>query len=144
MANLRTAVSADEAQIRALIGELENAEPDSTLFSIIFSQNMDNPDVNYYVYENNNTIIGFVSIHIQYLLHHSAKIAEIQELVVAESHRHRGVGSMLFQKAVDISHDLGCAQLEVCCNQRRLPSHEFYLSKGMTNNHYKFCLRLDD
>jgi len=56
--------------------------------------------------------------------------------------RKQGIGKLLFQKAKEVGTENGCKQLEVCCNQKRLLSHKFYQSQGMTNNHYKFCLLL--
>ena len=142
MEGLREATVIDKEQIYGLIVALEGTDIDAKGFSDIYNANLSNPLVYYYVYERDNMILGFVSIHVQKLLHHIANIAEIQELIVAETTRQHGIGKLLFQKAKEVGAENGCMQLEVCCNQKRLLSHKFYLSQGMTNNHYKFCLPL--
>lgn len=139
---LRKATLNDKKQIYGLIVSLEETNIDTKCFSDIYDANILNPFVLYYVYEKENLILGFISIHMQKLLHHTANIAEVQELIVHEEARHLGIGKLLFQKAKDIARENDCKQLEVCCNQKRLLSHKFYQMQGMTNNHNKFCLLL--
>lgn len=81
-------------------------------------------------------------VHVQKLLHHISKVAEIQELIVDPSFRGQGIGRYLFQKAQVVALENACTQLEVCCNQIRINSHKFYESQGMVNSHYKFCMDL--
>jgi PhnO protein len=142
MGFLREAKNYDKEQVYRLIERLEDKAIDSEKFSDIYDANLSNPFVFYFVYEKENIILGFISIHVQKLLHHASNVAEIQELIVDETVRLQGVGRRLFQKAKDVGVDNGCIQLEVCCNQKRLLSHRFYQSQGMTNNHYKFCMPL--
>lgn len=139
---LREATLNDKEQIYGLIVALEEIAIDTEYFSDVYNANISNPFVFYFVYEKENTILGFISIHVQKLLHHTSNIAEIQELIVDETVRKHGIGKRLFEKAKEIALENGCIQLEVCCNQKRFLSHKFYQSQGMTNNHYKFCLSL--
>ena len=92
----------------------------------------DSPQIVYQIALSEGKICGFVSVHIQKLLHHTAPIAEIQELVVDEKCRGQGVGKLLFGKAKEIAAKAGCPQLECACNQRRTASHAFYKKQGMT------------
>ncbi|ROR28221.1 PhnO protein [Mobilisporobacter senegalensis] len=142
MESLRKATLNDKEQIYGLLVALEETSIDIKRFSDIFDANISNPSVFYYVYEKEYVILGFISIHVQKLLHHTANIAEIQELIVDETVRYQGIGKRLFQKAKEVGTDNDCKQLEVCCNQKRVFSHKFYQSQGMTNSHYKFCLTL--
>lgn len=142
MEHIRRATINDKEQIYRLLVVLEETAVDPQGFTDVFTSNLSNPLVFYYVYEQEFKILGFISIHVQKLLHHTANIAEIQELIVDETIRHQGIGNLLFQKAKEVAAENGCNQLEVCCNQRRTSSHKFYQSQGMTNSHYKFCLPL--
>lgn len=142
MESIREATLNDKEQIYRLLVALEETDIDTKCFSDIFEANLSTPFVCYFVYEKENVILGFISIHMQKLLHHTGNIAEIQELIVDETKRYQGIGKRLFQKAKEVAIDNGCKQIEVCCNQKRISSHKFYQSKGMTNNHYKFCLPL--
>ncbi len=132
----------DKESIYRLLVVLEETNIDTKQFSDIFDFNILNPQVFYYVYEKEDKILGFISIHVQKLLHHTANIAEIQEFIVDENMRHHGVGKRLFQKAKEVAVYNDCQQLEVCCNNKRIPSHKFYQSQGMTNSHYKFGISL--
>ena len=142
MDGLREDMLTDKEQIYGLLVALEQSNIDSDRFADIFDANIANPNVHFYVYVKEGIILGFISIHIQKLLHHTANIAEIQELIVDEAIRGQGIGLLLFQKAKVVAQEHGCEQLEVCCNQKRTSSHKFYMSQGMTNSHYKFCLSL--
>lgn len=142
MDSIRNATLMDKEIVYDLISILEETNPNARQFSEIYEANLQNPSVYYYVYEKDGMTVGFISVHLQKLLHHTANIAEVQEIIVSPESRHCGIGSRLFQKAVSISQESGCAQLEVCCNQKRKTSHAFYYAQGMTNNHFKFCLTL--
>lgn len=125
-----------------LLCELEHTELDKALFEEIFRKNIVNPDIHYLLVIDNQNIIGFASLHIQYLLHHASKVAEIQEIVVSKYYQGQGVGKMLFNHLKEIAVKNKCVLLEVCCNQIRKKSHEFYLKQNMKNSHYKFTLNL--
>lgn len=142
MGVIRSAEKEDLEQVYKLIIELENQKLDFQSFEKIYIENMNNPRVLYLTYIDNHNIVGFVSIHIQSLLHHCARIAEIQELVVLEGVRGKGFGMQLFNKAIEIAKENDCAQIEVCCNQKRKLSHVFYKKMGMLNNHFKFTMPL--
>lgn len=139
---IREATMNDKEEIYRLMVILENQEMAREDYSNIYDTNLLNPYVFYFAYEKDNSVVGFISIHVQKLLHHTANIAEIQELIVATSFRGQGIGKQLFQKAQLIALENACTQLEVCCNQTRINSHKFYESQGMTNSHYKFCMPL--
>lgn len=142
MEHIREAALTDKESIYKLITVLEAAEIDAESFSDIYNANLVNPFVFYFIYEKEDKVLGFISVHIQKLLHHTANIAEIQEFIVDETVRQQGIGKRLFEKAKEVSIENGCVQLEVCCNQKRVPSHKFYLAQEMVNSHYKFCLPL--
>lgn len=69
------------------------------------------------MYTRDEDIVGFVSLHIQELLHHAERIGEIQELIVSEKERGIGIGKKLFEKTKEVCQQEGAVQLEVCCNQ---------------------------
>lgn len=125
-------------QVYALICELEQEEPDRETFREIYARNLENPDITYLLALDGDEGCGFASLHIQYLLHHAARIAELQEIVVAGDRRGQGLGALLFQEVRRLARAAGCPQLEVCCNRQRKESHKFYLRQGMEKSHYKF------
>ena len=142
MVEILPAASSQLEEIYLLICELEGTPVSRKGFSACYRQNLENPQVHYFVAQEGGRVLGFISLHIQQLLHHAAKVAEIQELVVCGQLRGQGIGKLLFAAAKEAAVREGCLQLEVCCNRSRVMSHTFYLRQGMTNRHFKFCLPL--
>ncbi len=121
-----------------LICELESEDLDRDKFSKLYQNNINNSNVHYLLALDGSSIIGFASLHIQQLLHHCAKIGELQEMIVSKSQQGAGIGSVLFNQIKEIAIENDCQQLEVCCNKAREKSHQFYLKQGMKESHFKF------
>lgn len=139
---IRKANLNDIEKIYNILCELENKELPVNKFKDVFTENFKNPSVSYFVCENNDSIIAFSSLHIQYLLHHCSKVAEIQELIVKGEYKGNGIGKKLFDEMVKTAQENNCPLLEVCCNQKRIHSHGFYEHCGMLKSHYKFTYML--
>lgn len=135
---IRKAEPRDIERVLELMRELEQSPIDEEGLREIYMANLAASDVHYMVCDFDGKVCGFISLHIQKLLHHAANIAEVQELIVEESKRGRGIGRALFASAEAIAEKESCAQIEVCCNINRLNSHAFYRAMGMQNRHYKF------
>lgn len=136
----------DFDQVYSLICELEQNELDKQSCFETYSENLKANNIYYILVKNESDTIAFASLHIQKLLHHCAKIGELQEIIIRKDMRSLGVGELLFQYVLKIAQNNGCKLLEVCCNKKRLASHQFYYKMRMVNNHYKFsipiCLEL--
>lgn len=142
MIQIREAKAEDQNEVARLIEQLEEAPVHREALNAVYQENLNNPQIVYQIALLEGKICGFVSVHIQKLLHHTAPIAEIQELVVDEKYRGQGVGKLLFGKAKEIAAKAGCPQMECACNQRWTASHAFYKKQGMTCRHFKFTLPL--
>ena len=121
-----------------LVSELQSEKMEEELFAQMYSRNLADKDIIYLLAMEGESIVGFASLHIQYLLHHCARIGEIQEIVVTESRRGTGVGATLLEATRNCARQNDCTQMEVCCNRTRERSHRFYLRYGMKQSHYKF------
>ncbi|WP_370776035.1 GNAT family N-acetyltransferase [Holdemania massiliensis] len=142
MIEIKAARWEDCGQVAALIEQLEEMPIDKARFEAVYRANLSNPQIDYQTAWINGVLAGFLSVHIQNLLHHTSAIAEIEELVVDVRYRGQGVGKCLFDQAKKIAAQAGCPQLECACNQHRTASHEFYKRQGMACRHYKFTLPL--
>jgi len=142
MTIIRNAAKDDVDSIYEFMNELEEVNFDQNTFTDNYFKNLLSTDIVYLVAVNNDIIVGFISIYIQYLLHHNANIAEIQELFVKDDQRNLKIGQQLFTKAKEIALQNNCSQIEVTTNQKRIQSQNFYLKQGMINTHYKFTLML--
>ena len=140
--NIRKCIKEDADSVFEIICHLEGENPDVEDFGKIFLANLKNPEVHYIVAEFDSTIIGFASMHIQQLLHHTGKIAEIQELFIDPLYRNRGFGEELLWHLRDIAGSENCKHLEVSCNIVRDKANLFFSNRGMNPTHRKFTERL--
>src|SRR5271157_2576676 len=109
-------------------------------FSEIFDYNLRNQNISYLIASMNAEPAGFLSIHTQLLLHHSDKIAEIQELYVVPEFRGLHVGQSLLKYAISILKLEGINQIEVCTNMARAEAQKFYSANGFIGSHYKYTM----
>lgn len=136
--NMRRATHKDVEVIHQMICVLEKESFDSDTFKSIFVQNLANPQVSYFVAEVDNKVVGFISLHIQSLLHHNGNVGEIQELFVDENYRGYGIGKQLLKAAEKVAQENRCKVFEVACNMKREKTHQFYEREGLSKTHYKF------
>lgn len=116
---------------------LEEAELDNAAFHAVYQQNLTNPSVYYRVAEAGGEVVGFVSCHVQLLLHHGGRVGEIQELYVRPDWRRQGVGQRLLAEVQAIAHQENFSNLEVTTNQKRLDAIRFYERAAFHLSHYK-------
>lgn len=141
--NIRKAEKNDLDSVFSLICELEEDQIDKSNFCTIYLNNLSDNSIHYVVAEESGKVVGFISVHIQQLLHHAGSIAEVQELIVTKQLQGSGVGHVLFEEAKNIAADNGCINIEVCCNRTREKSHAFYEKLGMKRSHFKFTLKIN-
>ena len=125
-----------------LICELEDRKLDKYEFLRIYQENIADANVHYLLAEDGADIIGFASLHIQKLLHHCAKVGEIQEIIVSEKAQGSGAGTELFNQLAKTAASNNCLQLEVCTSKMREKAQDFYVKQGMKQSHFKFILGL--
>ena len=128
----------DKEQIHNMLSDLEGKYLNKREFNKIFKENITDQNIFYLAAYLNKNIVAFASMHIQKLLHHTGKIAELQEIYVSPSVRGKGIGKILINKMKLIAKNKGCKNLEVTCNIRRKDTHKFYLREGLNQTHYKF------
>lgn len=128
--------------VYSLICQLEEQVLPPADFERIYLQNLQNPAVCYLLCQDQGEVLGFCSLHIQGLLHHAGKVAEVQELVLCPQARGAGAGRALMEAAKQKARQEGCLQIEVCCSLRRQDAHQFYEHIGLEKSHYKFTAPL--
>ncbi len=139
---LRSAAETDTRIVYQFICSLEEEILDFDIFNKIFILNILNNDYYYIVAESSDNVVGYISCHTQYLLHHCGKVAEIQELFVAEDHRGKGIGKLLVNSIEEKLREAGCVSFEVTANNKRNETHQFYISMGFGFSHKKFIKSL--
>ena len=139
---LRKAKTHDSNYVFDLICQLVGFEFDKKSFGETFEKNLADPLVKYWVMEKENSIIGFVSLHIQKLLHHEKKVAEVQELCIHEKFTGMGFGKLLLDKAIQEAERQNCEIIELAASNKRVEAHRFYEREGWERSHFKFTRKL--
>lgn len=139
---LRKAKIHDSNNVYGLICQLVGFEFDKKSFEATFEKNLSHSSVNYWVIESNQSVIGFVSLHIQELLHHQKKVAEVQELCVDEKFTGMGFGKLLLDEAIQEAERQNCEIIELAASNKRVEAHRFYEREGWERSHFKFTKKL--
>ena len=82
--------------------------------------------------------VGFLSMISYKTFLHRGGTALINELVVSENHRRKGVGSMLIQKAIEIAKQKGMDELEVGTEKENKIAKAFYRKSGFHTEYVLF------
>jgi PhnO protein len=134
---IRPARIADGATIYLFLCELENQALDRSAFDTVFARNLTTPTILYRVAEEDNELVGFVSCHVQYLLHHTGPVGEIQELYVRPAFRNQRIGRHLLTALETELAPLLLTSLEVTTNGQRTDAIRFYESLAFQPTHLK-------
>ncbi|MGE0076765.1 MAG: GNAT family N-acetyltransferase [Bacteroidales bacterium] len=143
MVNIRKATIDDLDSVYSLICDLENQELNIVAFDTIYRFNINSSETIYLVAEIDGRVVGFLSIHIQHILHHSNSTCELQELNVFNEYRSLGIGTQLMQEAERIAKELGLEEIELTTKVFRKRAQEFYTRLGFENTHLKFVKKFN-
>jgi len=77
------------------------------------------------------------------LTHGAMPWAIVENVVVAERHRGRGIGRRLFERAFELAREADCCKVQLISGRQRTGAHAFYRSLGMEAVAEGFKLYLD-
>lgn len=135
--HIRAAVWNDVPTIYAFMCALEELPLDQTAFLTVFRHNLTDPNIHYLVAEQTGEVVGFVSCHIQHLLHHVGKVGEIQELFVRPDVRNQRIAQQLIAALDALAIQENVINLEVTTNQKRTDAIRFYERELFKRTHLK-------
>lgn len=131
-------------EVYNLICILENKIFDQENFVNMYMQNISDPNTHYYVALKDEKVIGFISLHIQRLLHFCKRVGEVQQLIISEEYRGKNVGKKLMDKAKEIAKSENCHVMEVCVRKENSNGYRFYRKQRMSDTHNKLRFNLED
>ncbi len=137
---IRTAAPEDLQEIYRLVCSLENTVLEAKAFEHVFRLNMNHPECFYWVASLEEKMLGFISLHIQHLLHHCGPVGEIQEFYVDTDFRNKGIGRRLMNEVKNQAVRSQAVSLEVTSNKNRTGNISMYESLGFQLTHNKFTL----
>lgn len=100
--------------------------------------NLNDPNIYYQLAWVGTDVVGFISLQLQFHLHHARWIAEIQELVVMPQARSLGVGKKLLAWAEQQARQRHAELLELSTSTKRADAHRFYTREGYNATHLRF------
>ncbi len=90
--------------------------------------------------EEKGQVVGLLSLSFRHTLFHPALSAFIDELVVEQSHRRRGVGRQLVAEAIERCRAAGCCEIEVSTERSNEAAQKFYRQHGFSHEAVLFEL----
>jgi ribosomal protein S18 acetylase RimI-like enzyme len=133
--SIREAKESDVPAIGSLAAELIKTMDNSK--GIDIHQALDNckhllqdPSSYLFVAELNKTIVGFITITLRKTLIHQGLSGLINELVVAEKYRGKGIGTQMIFATIERCKQLGCCEVEVSTEKTNRKAKNLYLSCG--------------
>jgi len=132
---IRPAIETDLPSIRPLLSELMEAMTDTEGFDI--DQSIENcrmmirdPAQHVLVAVQGNKILGLVNFTARQTIMHPSSSGLIDELIVSESSRGKGIARQLVRAAIDKCRESGCCELEVSTEKRNTKARRFYKACG--------------
>ena len=74
--------------------------------------------------------VGFINFTVRQTILHRSPSGLIDELVVAEEYRSKGVGKQLVLAAIEKCRQLGCCEVEASAERTNVAAREFYKQCG--------------
>ena len=94
------------------------------------------------VYEEDQIVLGFISVHFEPQLAVSGDFAIVSYLCVDDAARSKGIGKKLLDRVTMIAKDRNCDRIQLHSNIRRLDAHRFYEREGFHESRKFFRKKL--
>ena len=133
---VREARPGDEQVIVELIGELARTSGEASPITESYAREylaFAQCGSHILLAEQGSRTVGLLSYSVRPNLYHAANSALIEELVVRESARGQGVGSVLLSELLDRLPSLGCAEVSVSTMLDNQDAMRFYRSHGLVD-----------
>lgn len=129
--SVRFARSEDAAAVASLIRLLAlSLEEVSPLGDKYTREYLNSPGAGVLVAEAEGRVAGVLSYTLRPNLYHAAQSLMIEELIVAESWRKRGIGGRLLDTIVDLARREGCAEVSVSTTTSNVGALALYRRHG--------------
>ena len=142
MNGIRLATTDDAESIQTLLTQLDY--PDTTSFlSQKLHTILKHPDAITLVYEMNDVVVAFLSLHFIPQIALEGDFARISYFVVDKSTRGKLIGQELEAYCEAVAKKRHCDRIEVHCHTRRKDAHRFYERQGYVESPKYFIKALN-
>ena len=138
---IKKAKKEDCRSVYSLVSVLKD-DLDYYKFKNSFDINICKDDIFYYILWESDNPIGFISVTINYQLHHADKVATIEELVINKNFQGKSYGTILLNYGIQLARNQKCDVIELTSNFSRENAHRFYEKNGFKKSGYKFKIAL--
>ena len=97
-----------------------------------------------FVYEDEGKVVGFLSEVFYMTFFHRVGTAQVNEIVVDESYRGKGIGHALMKAAEEEARRRNMDELEVGTERQNLKAQAFYRKYGFDGEYVLFGMEFDD
>ena len=110
-------------------------------FLIVFNKYLTNDNYEIYCYEEGK-IHGLITVSKRWAFFYSGRVALIEDLIVAEEFRRKGIGKELVHFIEKIMKDQNIQTIELTSDIYRKNTHNFWNSIGYSKEAYQFRKKL--
>lgn len=128
----------DTQGILALAPQIYRIDSLPSNASDLLSKLIDSPDCNVLVAKKDGQVVGCAFIFYLPIPAHGAPYALLEGLVVDKSQRGKGIGTSLFNKAVEIAKQKSTYKIIFTSGKDRTDAHKFYEKLGFKKWGFEF------
>ena len=96
-----------------------------------------------FVATDDGDVVGLVALHLSHMLHLDSTWSRITTIVVADTHRRRGIGQALLAHAEQYALAAGATGVELTCRENRKEAHAFYARHGYSERRKRYFKALE-
>lgn len=115
---------------------------DETALERVYVEFLSRPDTEALVADDDGRVVGFANVLLVPRMNFAGPQAWIQDVVVAETDRGRGIGPALLARAEEVARDRGCWSIFLTSANWRTRSHSFYRREGWDQSGQAFSRSL--
>ena len=131
---IRLAQQQDDLAIASLISELAASSGETTSITAGYvRQYLEFPGSNVLVAIVDQQIVGLLSYSLRPNLYHAGNSCTIEELIVAQTFRSRGIGGALLEELLGQLSEQDCVEVSVTTMPDNHGAISFYRSHGLTD-----------
>lgn len=143
MVQIRKCSEADFNEVLMLLRQLWPDKPLNTRsLQSVYDIALSSENQKYICAVEDSKIVGFGSLTIKNNLWQEGRLGHIDELVVDNDYRGKGIGRQLLAQLIVLAKEQKCKRVELDTAFHRKEAHHFYEQQGFENRAYLFSMVL--
>lgn len=132
----------DESDVEHVLPLLEQLWPDAQLDDVAlraaFKQALSSELGRCLCATIRGKMVGFCTLNVRWSLWQQAPLGHVDELVVDQDYRGKGIGTRLLRRIEAVARQMGCHRIELDSAFHRQSAHAFYERLGYTKRAFVF------